>query len=432
MKRNNVAEELPVDEKSKTKQPTSEMKKVIKREEYYEPREETKAVSAVQPPLPIAQIELPDEEEEEENKFFSFLDRLDKQQGFRLRIESLPQYSINGKWAKDVETGFCGELPISIDDLYSEEYYSQIQALYGTGAFRVALKDSGGKFVKKWLVKIAAPSQNQQPQNGYPVAGSQQAQQPQQPQGDPLDGLIAQAEKFNRLKKALGWPDQTTLSASNAAPEPSALQEKPIEERILTVLLEKAVEKGDEGAVDKIVSRLLGDNKTDDGWMEIIKQVMPAFLPMAMQLFQNFLQPQTQQPASAVISPVSVPQGQTIDVSPLAEIPVPPAAAGTAVAMSPPGQSQNDPLARLMQKVAFDCLDNLTLDPSVESYFAFVEGFPERANEAGFLLAASPQDVLQRLSLEPSLPRVQWILDFQNAVKEEAMSGEQSEALVIQ
>lgn len=399
MERKKITDNLSVDNNSKANQPTQQMKKVIKREEYFEPTDNNSKLQSAQSTLPTAQIEMIDETDYEEDKFFAFLERLDRDQGYKLRVDSLPQYNANGKWAKDTTFGFCGEYPISVDELYSEEYYGRIQQMYGPGAYRLSLKDSAGKYVKKWLTTIAAPMSAQQNSVIQPPGQSQPVQQ----QGDPLDALIEQAGKFEKLKKVLGWNAEPAAGPTAATP---VAKDKPLEEKVTGLILDKILESKDENLTDRFIARYLGEDKEPDfSWRDVAKEVIMPLVPVAVSLASAFLgnRPAGNGAVSADTTPA--PQGDLSQPQPQLQAP-PPVATNT---------------QKLLGLTRQDCLMAMPVERTAVAFDVLTT--EENQAELQAIFSLSPQEILERLQIPVNLERVQWVQELQAELKgdEEAL-----------
>src|SRR5262245_39941746 len=140
------------------------LKKVSKREEYVveEPPEPSpRQQPDVRPPLRPVTIHTPGEpmdiEDEPADTLFQFLDRLDRDMGYTLRIDRLPQFAVTGKFGRGAQTVYCGVMQISAQELADDIYLQQIQQLYGQGSYRVMLRDQNSQFIRQWPVTIDAP-----------------------------------------------------------------------------------------------------------------------------------------------------------------------------------------------------------------------------------------------------------------------------------
>jgi hypothetical protein len=355
------------------------------------------------------------EEEDGRDKLESFLDRIDNEQSLKLRVDQLTEYRLTGRTGKSAPYLFCGEMPVSKDALDTDQYLMEVQRLFGGGDFRFTLRGPNGRPITNWVQSIKAGSAN----NGTPQQATMV--QPGQSQAaqvnDGFDALLEQVGKLEKLKKMLGWQQPQEQPAAAAAPAVVAAPEMPIQERILEVLLKQAVDSGDKDTVDKLVDRIIGNDEPDISWASVVKEVAAPLLPVVIQFASNFMQSQAApaQPQQAALpaAPVTVSQ-------PPPNIPATPAAPPT------PEQIANAAINRFLQKIHIDLFEGYPIEASVEAVFAFTEKYPHLLPAIQFLgeETVTPDEVLQRLNIPLAEERRQWIIDFREALKEDAMASD--------
>jgi hypothetical protein len=399
-----------------TNQPTAQLgvKKVVTTESYLEPIQEKPP--AVQPML-VPQFIREQPPEEEPDKLETFLDNLENEQGLRLRVDLLTEYHVTGRSGRGAPYQFCGDMIVSKDSLLSESYLADVQALYGGGNFRFNLRGSNGRPITNWVKTIRTPAG---PQNGtgpnvsLPYVQGQQMMLQAAPASptDALDSFIEQAKKFEQLKKILGWNQEPQAATAAPAAPGVVAPEKTLEEKILEMMLNKAVDSGDEATVDKLVTRILGNEESETSWTSLIKEIIGPIVPMVVPLLTTILQAQTGQQAPAALPPVVLPTEQGSQTGPVDMESLP--RVGPAAQQQSPEQQARAPINRLFQKITIDILEEYTTDASIEALYAFAEKYPHLKTEIDFLLdmTVEPATALQNLRIEPRPARLQWILDL--------------------
>lgn len=249
-------------------------KHVTRREDYtvLEPQPPAQPVGA----MPPVAIESPQEAEERddlldyEDEIERFLNELDQERGYALRVDKLPDFKRTGNWNPGravVPREFQGEIPFSV-----HSYLSDIQSLYGPGDFLLTLKDSSRQIVRKWPERIGGPVQ---PPLTPAVAGSTgistavPAKQGE-PEMDSIEGFVRVAERLTKLRKAMGWEHEPPQAAPVLSP--TAEPPRTLEEKIFEKLFDLAGSRED--VADRLLSKYLQPEKEDFSWSDVIKEVL--------------------------------------------------------------------------------------------------------------------------------------------------------------
>lgn len=348
----------------------------------------------------------PDTEEIEVDPIDELLSQVDDEnnQGYIIRVDRLPDYRKTGIWGRHAPVEFAGEIEANL------AYLPTIQTVFGSGDYRLTLQDENRQIAKRWKVHIGAPVQTvtaQAARNALatpaPIVIQQPAPATDAHPVDPIEEFIKQAERLAKLRTALGWNEEPKRVAQHEPPPP---QEKPLEERITLLLLEKMIDKGDTGAVDTLLSKYLGPPKEEpslmSGLVELAKPLMPMFIQLMMAQMNRPPQPAAQLPPT---TPASIP-------SQISGPPAPPVAGTPAVVAPPvgrtfsigpalpPSQSQ-DPAERayqiVIQHIVDNCRMNAGIAASCESIYELADTYPQVAEFVGMLLQMPPANVVDML-----------------------------------
>lgn len=368
------------------------LKTVVTTEKFLEPMEEREARTQQTPPLFPELVQ-----ESDADPLDRFLDNLDAEQGVRLRVDLLTEYHLTGKSGRTSPYTYCGEFPVSKDALDSDQYLQMIQSMFGGGNFRLTLRGPDGRPITSFVKSIKAAHPLLAPTNptvqaAVPVQPGQS--QPQQ-SSNYIDDLIEQAAKFEKLKKVLGFNPEPAAAA--AAPQ---AKDKPLEEKISGLILDKILESKDENLTDKFIARYLGEDKESDfSWRDVAKEVIMPLVPVAVSLASAFLGNRPTGNGAVVADATPAPQG---DLS-QPQLPAPPVATDT---------------QKLLGLTRQDCLMAMPVERTAVAFDVLTT--EENQAELQAIFSQSPQEILERLQIPVSLERVQWIQELQAELKGEA------------
>jgi hypothetical protein len=391
-------------------EPKMVQKKVTKREEYVvsEPEHVTEPMRPVTPVRPIALHPFPQDsgdEDQPEDQLYEFLDRLDREMGYSIKIERLPQFNVTGKFGRGATTVYCGEMPVSIGELTADAHLSHIQNLYGPGAYRITLRDQASRILKVWPVVIDAPLSQTRP---APNLGGQLARH--QPE-DTLEDLAKKVETINRINKALGLnrePVQQAIEVPHRTVEEKTSVEERMAEKVLDAVLARKADNPD--LMEKFLRKYVGQDEQRDDWASLVKELLVPILPVLLQAGMKFLAPP--------IAPVEA--AITAEGNGVSSAIHNPASAAQSGNISQP-QQQATPMQlgwlKLLSRIRQGILDNESVDVSVNTFDWFLERFPEGQVQAATLVNAEPASILQGIQVEVGSTSLEWLMEFQQAAK---------------
>lgn len=372
----------------------------LKREEYLEPMRPTQ-----QPVSQVSTTQASTTEEAvetDEERFWSFIEGLDRDLGYKLIIYRLPQYQANGKWGRQSMTSYCGDMPVGVDELVTNDYLNQIQLLYGPGAYRIELRDNNGHYVKRWPVVIDAPSVTHTTHQGLSPAQTALAYQQPSTQGDDFARFLDQAKKFAEVQKVFGGFQQPQAPAQSA-PAPEA----PIEEKIALALINKAIEKDDGTVLEKVAAKYLGPAKEESGLTEIALKIAEPLVPVLASglgaLINRFLIPQQEQQPAPAAPPAADPQ------------PAQPEQKALPASLSP----QQLAWIKLLHRIREDIVDDAPVSAAVHSFDAFALRYPAELHtpHGQLLLNGEPNQFLTSIKVEITSNTVEWVIDFREELE---------------
>lgn len=220
----------------------------------------------------------------------AFLETLDYDQGYTLRVDLLTEWDKDGRTGVKAPKRFCRQYQFDL-----ENYLNLIAEDFGAGAYWLTLRrTSDGQVVKFWVEHIAprrvpvtppagvfAPS----PSNGGalvasipPTAGAVAA----------IREIGAFAKELATIKQALGW-DNEPPQREALPPPPSSPSPEPLQDRLLSLMVERAAASGDDNKLERILSAVLGREEKDSprgfDFIGMLERIAAPLLPTLAQMF---------------------------------------------------------------------------------------------------------------------------------------------------
>lgn len=223
-----------------------------------------------------------------------FLIDLDMQQGYSLRVDRLKNFSKDGQSGQRSPKDYCFTYQFDINS-----YLQSIADDFGAGSYWLTLRHMDGRIAKCWTEHIAARPAKQQPGQ---LASTQPA--PGSPPQSPIAVLREYsgiAKELSSIRASMGW--EAPPASQNAGPVAAA---PPLEERLITKLLERAIDSGDDSALERMMGLYFpkAESKENDSMsmiMQIIERVAAPFIPAILASLQQA--PQAPPPAAAPRGP---------------------------------------------------------------------------------------------------------------------------------
>lgn len=279
--------------------PDDDRVKVVERREYVQ--RVSSQPPAEKPPIDIVVAPV---EEESGDDLLDFLTELEEEIGLSLRVDRLPQYSVNGKWNKGAAFEFCDNIPVNKSDLKSGAYMSMIRDLFGPAAYRCTLREVGAGIIRSWPIKIAAPmSQPQQRAPGSSVIYQQASAEPL-PQRDTLKEFLESLKTVKAIREVFG----DTNYVQPVAPVTPTVEREPLQDRIIGAALDAVLKEKPSDAAD--ILRAYVSPPKEDSWGDILKELVKPLAPVLMGALAAFAQPRAPQQATGQPTPQQAPLPQ--------------------------------------------------------------------------------------------------------------------------
>lgn len=239
--------------------------------------------------------------------------------------------------------------------------------------------------------------------------------QPVPAQSNGFDDWLKTIERVEAFKaKIVG----NSPAAPQAAPAPVAV-EKPLEDRLLETVIVKALEKGDDSTLDKVLD-VLRPTK-EPSLLERLGEFVSPMLPAVAEIAKNLILSRQQQPMptstseSTAANPNSTTaQGESIPSRLAPQMPVDPAQRAW---------------QRVFQRMVEDCLDGASVFASVSAIEDLETRFPQFGPMIDGLVNSQPQEILSLASIQTGVDFSQaphaigWLMQLQK----ELASGDNQE-----
>jgi len=229
--------------------------------------------------------------------------------------------------------------------------------------------------------------------------------QPMPAQSNGFDDWLKTVERVEAFKaKIVG----NLPAAPQIAPAPVAV-EKPLEDRLLETVIVKALEKGDDSTLDKVLDVLRPTKEPSllERLGEFVSPMLPAVAEIAKSLILNRQQMTPNPPAtseSPAAKPNSTTQGESVSSILAPQMPVDPAQRAW---------------QRVLQRMVEDCLDGASVFASVSAIEDLETRFPQFGPMIDGLLNSTPQEILSLASLQTGVDFSQvphaigWLMQLQ-------------------
>jgi hypothetical protein len=333
-----------------------------------------------EPELPTG-VEL---ENEADRDLREFLENLKSDtRAWKIRVDRLPEYRDTGQWGRHAPREFCGDI-----DFDPANYEAQVQQAFGPGDYLITLHEANQfRFRHKWKIHIAEPlratNDTPQPVNPFPV-------QPRARNVDPVDEILAVAEKYNRLRDAFAPKTQPEpVEPEVRTVEVETIRKLPLEEKLIERAFDYVIQKGDDNSIGAFVQNYFRRDEPRDSspslgglLADIIGELKPVLTP----LIANAVRQYTGAPAGAPA---------LVEANPM-----------IAMSGAPEASQQQNPgdiaWRRVVRRLIEDCAVNAPGEAGGYSALDLCEQFPEYEPIVMQLTTMGARSVLDMLiAVEP-------------------------------